>query len=68
MTKAHDDAWRWLRQRSGDGALTGPSKQQVLASGQIAPFMWSTWQALCDQGRAEIYRNGAMKRIRIIEK
>lgn len=43
----------WLRERGGDGVFD--RNGVVLASGERAPFMRSTWNALCDLGIVEFY-------------
>jgi len=55
MTKAQRDALKWLKEHGGDGCRQGPCRQQVLAQGEIAPFMWSTFTALALLGMVDLY-------------
>lgn len=43
----------WLRKRGGDGMFD--KNGVLLASGELAPFMRSTWNALRDLGLVEFY-------------
>lgn len=53
LTKTHRKAEKWLRERNGDGCF---DKDGVLvAGGEKAPFMRSTWNALRDAGLLEFY-------------
>ena len=54
ITKAQQEALKWLRERNGDGLF---DKTGVLmAAGERAPMMRSTWNALRDAGHVEFYR------------
>jgi hypothetical protein len=53
VTKSQKDALTWLREHSGDGCLDRHGV--VLAAGELAPFMRSTWNALRDLGLVEFY-------------
>lgn len=53
MTDAQREAVKWLREHNGDGLF---DKNGVLvAAGERAPFMRSTWNALHDIGAVEFY-------------
>lgn len=56
MTPAQTQALKWLREHSGDGCLD--KNGVVLAAGETAPFMRSTWNALRDAGLIEFYFRG----------
>ena len=54
MTKAQRNALDWLRAHNGTGLF---DRQGVLlAAGDRAPFMRSTWNALRDAGQVAIFR------------
>lgn len=63
MTRAESEALTWLREHGGDGVFAGRDRQALLAQGETAPFMRSTWNSLCAQGLVEFYGN---RRIRIV--
>jgi hypothetical protein len=66
LTKTQIAALKWLRDRNGDGCLD--KFGVVLAAGEGAPFMRSTWNVLRDAGLVEFY-NPAGKgygRIRVV--
>lgn len=51
LTKSQEEAFKWLRERNGDGLF---DKTGVLvAAGERAPFMRMTWNALRDAGHVE---------------
>jgi hypothetical protein len=56
LTRAQSDALNWLRDHSGDGCLDKCGV--VLAGGESAPVMRSTWNALRDAGLVEFYFPG----------
>lgn len=62
MTAAQREALIWLEQHSGDGVFD--KHGVVLAAGESAPFMRSTWNALRAMGRVEFYDR---KRVRIVQ-
>lgn len=66
LTKTQTNALRWLRARNGDGLFDRHGV--VMAAGETANFMRSTWNALRDLGAVEFYggRHGR-GRIRIKE-
>ena len=59
MTDAQQQALRWLRERNGTGVIARDGV--VVAGGERAPFMRSTWNALKAAGHVTI----AFKRISI---
>lgn len=62
-TKAQMSALKWLRNRNADGVF---DKHQVLvAGGDKAPVMRSTWNALEAMGLVESYLN--RRRIKVTE-
>ena len=62
MTAAQREALIWLREHSGDGVFD--KHGVLLAAGESAPFMRSTWNALRDLGQVEFYDR---KRVRLVE-
>lgn len=54
MTKAQQAALAWLRERGGDGIFD--INGVLLASGETAPVVRSTWNALRDLGLVEFYK------------
>lgn len=54
MTKAERQALDWLRKHNGDGCFD--KNGVLLAAGELAPFMRSTWNGLRDQGLVEFYK------------
>lgn len=53
LTDAQRAALKWLKEHNGDGLF---GKDGVLiAAGERAPFMRSTWNALRDLGLVEYY-------------
>jgi type VI protein secretion system component VasF len=65
LTQAQYDALKWLKDRGGDGVFI--QFRRVLAQGEVAPHMWSTWKALIKLGFCGEYRQGSGKRIYIVE-
>lgn len=62
LTKAQRDALKWLSEHNGDGCF---DKNGVLmAAGETAPVMRSTWNKLRDLGAVEFYEN--RKRVRVV--
>lgn len=56
LTNAQKSALLWLRNRNGDGVF---DRYQVLvAGGERAPYMRSTWSRLESLGFVERYLNG----------
>jgi hypothetical protein len=53
LTKSQSNALRWLADRNGDGVFD--RNGVLLAAGELAPFMRSTWNALRDLGLIEFY-------------
>lgn len=56
MTKSQQDALNWLMGHNGTGVFD--KNGVLLAAGELAPFMRSTWNALRDAGHVDIYRIG----------
>jgi hypothetical protein len=64
MTRAQKDALKWLSEHNGDGCFD--QNGVLLAAGERAPFMRSTWNHLRDQGLVEQYApETKRKRLRI---
>jgi hypothetical protein len=59
-TGAQARALKWLKDRGGDGMFDNDGV--LLAMGELAPFMRSTWNALRDLGLVEFYAPSAIKR------
>lgn len=53
MTSAQEEALKWLRERNGTGVFMRDGV--LLAAGQRAPHMRSTWNALNDLGKVSIF-------------
>lgn len=68
ITKIQQKALEWLRDRGGDATLD--KHGVVLACGEGAPFMRSTWNALRDAGMLEFYNptEKGYGRLRLIDK
>lgn len=56
LTKAQADALQWLRDHNGGGIFD--KHGVLLAAGESAPFMRSTWNALGRAGLVDIWRPG----------
>lgn len=54
LTANQAAALKWLREHTGDGCFD--RNGALLAAGESAPFMRSTWNALRDAGKVEIYK------------
>lgn len=64
MTQAQQEAIKWLRGHNGDGCF---DKHGVLvAAGECAPFMRSTWNALRELGIVQFY-GPKRRRVRLSE-
>lgn len=63
MTKAQDEALKWLNEHNGTGIFDKTGV--LLAAGERAPFMRSTWNALRDAGKVDIYRSGRRGPLRV---
>jgi hypothetical protein len=63
MTEAQRNAITWLRKRSGDGMFD--RNGVVLAAGESAPVVRSTWNHLRDAGLVEFYNPTGKGRGRI---
>jgi hypothetical protein len=53
MTKAEQQALKWLREHGGDGCFD--KSGVAFAQGETAPVMRSTWNSLANQGYVEFY-------------
>ena len=53
MTKAQEQALKWLREHGGDAVFDRYGV--ALAMGETAPFQRSTWNGLRDLGLVEFY-------------
>lgn len=60
LTPNQAAALKWLREHTGDGCFD--RNGVLLAAGETAPFMRSTWNALRDAGKVEIYKPAAKGR------
>lgn len=62
-TKAQLAALKWLMNRNADGVFD--RNNVLMAGGEKAPIMRSTWNALRDLGYVELYLNN--RRLRVTE-
>lgn len=62
MTKAQKEALKWLTEHNGDGCFDRYGT--LIAAGEKAPVMRSTWNALRDAGLVEFYGHNN-KRLRV---
>lgn len=53
LTNAQKEALEWLQKHNGDGLFD--RNGMLVAGGERAPFMRSTWNALRDAGLLEFY-------------
>jgi hypothetical protein len=56
LTQAQADALKWLRAHNETGVFN--KNGVLLAAGELAPFMRSTWNALAKAGLVDIWRPG----------
>jgi hypothetical protein len=65
MTPAMRQALRWLLEHNSDGVFD--KNGVLLAAGELAPFMRSTWNKLAAEGQVEFYRVNPLgaQRVRI---
>lgn len=63
MTKPQAAALRWLLDRNGDGCFD--NNGVLLAAGELAPFMRSTWSRLAELGLVEFYKPAGKGRGRV---
>lgn len=63
LTQSQVAALKWLKEHNGDGYFD--KFGVVLAAGESAPFMRSTWNALRDAGLIEFYNPAGKGRGRI---
>ncbi len=57
-------ALKWLRNRNSDGVLE-KNRQVLVAAGERAPIMRSTWTRLAEAGLVEFYQD--RRRIRVTD-
>lgn len=53
MTEAQKRAYKWLKERGGDGCFD--KNGVAFAQGETAPFERKTWNALRNEGLLEFY-------------
>lgn len=63
LTKAEVTALKWLGDHNGDGLFD--KNGVLLAAGESAPVMRSTWNHLSASGHVELYRPGDKGRGRL---
>lgn len=63
MTESQREAVAWLRKHGGDGMFAADGV--LLAAGERAPFMRSTWNALDELGFVEFYNPSGKGRGRL---
>jgi hypothetical protein len=65
LTQSQADALKWLRDHNGTGVFN--KNGVLLAAGELAPFMRSTWNALSKAGMVDIWRPGTRgpKRVQV---
>ncbi len=61
MTQAQTEALDWLKKHGGDGVFAEKNRQVLLAAGERAPVMRSTWTGLCELGLVEVYGNRRLR-------
>jgi len=64
VTQSHLAALKWLRNRNADGVFER-NNSVVLAAGDRAPVMRSTWNKLAEAGLVEFYLE--RRRVRVTE-
>lgn len=63
MTDAQQQAFKWLKERGGDGLFD--KNGVVMAQGELAPIERKTWNALRDLGLIEFYNPSGKGRGRL---
>lgn len=63
LTEAQRAALRWLREHNGDGVFD--LNRVLLAAGESAPVMYTTWMKLAAAGFVEFYQD--RKRLRLVK-
>jgi len=63
LKRAQKDALKWLSEHNGDGVFDRYGL--LLAAGELAPFMRSTWNALALLGLVEFYGPAGKPRARL---
>lgn len=66
LTAAQVKALRWLANRGGEGMFN--KNNVLLARGELAAVMRTTWNRLCDAGMVIYSANKSYKRVAITEK
>lgn len=61
-TKSLRDALDWLLNHNSDGVFD--NNQVLLAAGELAPFMRSTWTKLAKEGFVEFYANNRRVKVK----
>lgn len=65
LTASQREALEWFAKHNGDGCFD--KNGVLLAAGESAPFMRSTWNALRDAGHVEFYAaGGGRPRLRLL--
>lgn len=65
VTKNQLCALKWLINRNGDGLFEKRNHSVLVAAGERAPIMRSTWTALAKAGMVEFYHEN--KRVRVTD-
>ncbi|MGY3535388.1 hypothetical protein [Bradyrhizobium sp. USDA 4452] len=63
LTRSQRDALKWLSEHNGDGCFD--RNGVLLAAGELAPFMRSTWNGLAALGLVEFYNPAGKGRGRL---
>jgi hypothetical protein len=63
LTEAQRAALRWLKEHNGDGVFD--VNRVLLAAGESAPVMFTTWKRLSEAGFVEFYQD--RKRLRLVK-
>lgn len=66
LTRAEYDALEWLQKHNGEGHFGGRGNT-LMAAGEIAPIMRSTWNNLEKKGFVEFYALRKRIRIKVID-
>lgn len=68
MKDTTGEALEWLRKRGGDAVFD--KNGVVLACGELAPYMRTTWNKLRDAGKVEFYKPPGTRgygRLRVVQ-
>ncbi|KRR21889.1 hypothetical protein [Bradyrhizobium retamae] len=63
LTQSQRDALKWLSEHNGDGVFD--RNGVLLAAGELAPFVRSTWNALAALGLVQFYNPAGKGRGRL---